>query len=103
MKTLLIVLTLAELAVLVVVLATYLILIARQLRTTARTLGLVTFGVRAIEKQTDPLGPMLRDINGALEQVAGALGMPPVERRVAGRTAEAVEHGPTREVSSGGS
>jgi uncharacterized protein YoxC len=101
MKTLLIVLTLAEVAVLVLVLAVYLLSIASTLRTVARTLGLVTFGVRAIEKQTEPLGPLLVDINGALEQVAGLLGLPPAKRRVGERTAEAVEHGPTQEVSGG--
>lgn len=73
MKTLLIVLTLVEVAVLVAVLAVYLIVIARQLRRISKTLGLVTFGVRAIEKQTQPIGPVLADINGALEGVAGAL------------------------------
>ena len=73
MKTLLIVLTLAELAILVVVLAVYLIVIAASLRKISHTLGLVTFGVRAIEKQTEPIGPVARDINGALEQVADAL------------------------------
>src|SRR5262245_32436722 len=73
MKTLLIVLTLAELAILVVVLAVYLIAIAATLRKISNTLGLVTFGVRAIEKQTEPIGPVARDINGALEQVADAL------------------------------
>ncbi|MBA3787886.1 MAG: hypothetical protein H0X21_04235, partial [Actinobacteria bacterium] len=39
----------------------------------SKTLGLVTFGVRAIEMQTRPIGPVLGEINGALEQVAGAL------------------------------
>src|SRR5215475_12088820 len=73
MKTLLIVLTLAELAILVIVLAAYLIVIAGTLRKVSHTLGLVTFGVRAIEKQTEPIGPVARDINGALEQVADAL------------------------------
>ena len=73
MKTLLIVLTLAELAILVVVLAAYLIAIAATLRNISHTLGLVTFGVRAIEKQTEPIGPVARDINGALEQIADAL------------------------------
>ncbi len=101
MKTALIALTLVELAVLVLVLATYLILIAAQLRTVAKTLGLVTFGVRAIEKQTEPLGPVLGEINGALEQVATALAGPP-KAMVEERTVEAVEHGPTREVSGGG-
>src|SRR5262249_50693083 len=73
MKTLLIVLTLAELAILVVVLAAYLIAIAATLRKISHTLGLVTFGVRAIEKQTEPIGPVASDINGAREQVAAAL------------------------------
>jgi uncharacterized protein YoxC len=73
MKTLLIVLTLAELAILVIVLAVYLIAIGATLRKISQTLGLVTFGVRAIEKQTEPIGPVARDINGALEQVADAL------------------------------
>lgn len=73
MKTLLIVATLAEVLILVVVLASYLIIIAAKLRSVSHTLGLVTFGVRAIEKQTEPIGPVVTDINGALEGVAGAL------------------------------
>ena len=73
MKTVLITLTLIELVLLVVVLAVYLILIAAKLRSISKTLGLVTFGVRAIEKQTQPIGPVLADINGALEGVANAL------------------------------
>jgi len=73
MKTALIVATLVELTLLVLVLAFYLIAIARALRKVSATLGLVTFGVRAIEKQTQPIGPVLGEINGALEQVAGAL------------------------------
>ena len=60
MKTLLIVLTLVEVAILVVVLALYLIVIAAKLRKISHTLGLVTFGVRAIEKQTEPIGPSRR-------------------------------------------
>ena len=102
MKAVLIVVTLAEVALLLLVLVGYLLAIARTLRTTSRTLGLITFGVRAIEKQTEPLGPVLRDVNEALEQVATVLGIPPVEPRVGERTVGAVEHGPTREVSSGG-
>lgn len=73
MRTLLIVLTLIELAVLVAVLATYLIVIAAKLRRISHTAGLIVFGVRAIEKQTEPIGPVVGEINGALEQVAGAL------------------------------
>jgi hypothetical protein len=55
------------------VLAVYLIKIAATLRKVSHTLGLITFGVRAIERQTEPIGPVVTDINGALEQVAGAL------------------------------
>lgn len=73
MNTVLIIVTLVEVVLLVVVLATYLIIIAAKLRNVSATLGLVTFGVRAIEKQTAPIGPVLTDVNGALEQVAGAL------------------------------
>ena len=73
MNTVLIVLTLLEVLVVVVVLAVYLIAIAATLRKVSSTLGLVTFGVRAIEHQTAPIGPVVRDINGALEGVAAAL------------------------------
>ena len=73
MKTLLIVLTLVEVGLVVAVLAGYLIAIAATLRRVSHTLGLVTFGVRAIERQTQPIGPTLKEINGALEGVAAAL------------------------------
>lgn len=73
MRTLLITLTLIEVAVLVVVLATYLIVIAATLRRISHTAGLITFGVRAIEKQTEPIGPLVGEINGALSGVAEAL------------------------------
>jgi hypothetical protein len=73
-KTVLIIVTLAEVALLVVVLAVYLIAIASTLRKVSQTLGLITFGVRAIEKQTEPIGPVVGDVNAALEKVAAALG-----------------------------
>lgn len=76
MKTTLIVLSTLEVLVLVLVLAGYLIAISATLRRVSHTLGLVTFGVRAIEKQTEPVGPLLRDINGALEAAAVAAGVP---------------------------
>jgi uncharacterized protein YoxC len=89
MRTLLIVLTLAELAILVVVLAVYLIAIAAKLRKISHTLGLVNFGVRAIEKQTEPIGPVAADINGALEGVADALEEVTGEKPAAKREAPA--------------
>lgn len=73
MNSALIVVTIVEAALLVVVLAVYLIAIASTLRRVSSTLGLITFGVRAIERQTEPIGPLVTDINAALEQVAGAL------------------------------
>ena len=65
--------TLAEVVLLVAVLAGYLIAIAVRLRSISSTLGKVTFGVRAIDTQTKPIGPRLGEINGALGQVAQAL------------------------------
>ena len=73
MNTVLIILTLVEVLLLVVVLAGYLIAIGTKLHNISKTLGLVTFGVRAIESQTASIGPSLRAVNGALTQVAGAL------------------------------
>ena len=73
MNTVLIIVTLVEVVLVVVVLAVYLIKIAMTLNHVSKTLGLVTFGVRAIERQTEPIGPVVTDINGALEQVAAAL------------------------------
>ncbi|HEV2061884.1 MAG TPA: hypothetical protein VGR12_03445 [Solirubrobacteraceae bacterium] len=73
MNTVLIIVTLVEVLLLVVVLAGYLIAIGTTLHKISKTLGLVTFGVRAIESQTASIGPSLTAINGALEQVAGAL------------------------------
>lgn len=102
MKTALIVVTLVEVGLIVLVLAGYLLAIAATLRTVARTLGLVTFGVRAIERQTEPLGPVLGEINGALLKVAELLGLPPARERISERTVEAVEHGSPHQVSGPG-
>lgn len=73
MRKILIALTLGEVVALVAVLAGYLLAIATTLRRVSKLLGRVTFGVRAIETQTEPIGPALRDINGALGEVAGSL------------------------------
>ena len=37
-------------------------------------LAKIRLGLRAIETQTAPIGPALRDVNDALEQAAGTLG-----------------------------
>ncbi len=73
METVLIIVTLVEVLLLVVVLAGYLIAINATLRKISETLGLVRFGVRAIEKQTESIGPSLDEVNAALEQAANAL------------------------------
>jgi hypothetical protein len=72
-KKMLIGLTLGQVALLVGVLAGYLIAIAATLRRVSQALGRVTFGVRAIERQTEPIGPALRGVNADLEAVVDAL------------------------------
>jgi len=73
MRGLLIAGTLVEIALVVVVLAVYLLRIAISLRSTAATLAKVSFGVHAIETQCAPIGPGVLRINGQLTTVAGAL------------------------------
>ena len=57
MNTVLIILTLVEVLLLVLVLAGYLIVIAATLRDVSKTLGLVTFGVRARSAAADMIWP----------------------------------------------
>lgn len=73
MTTLLVVLTVALVVVFLTVVAAYLIAIARSLNRTSGYLGKVTFGVRAIEKQAEPIGPGVTRINDQLTVIAGAL------------------------------
>lgn len=73
MTPLLIALSLLEVILLVAVLAAYLVAIARSLRRTAVLLGKVSFGVRAIEGQTTPIGPRVVRINTQLATIASAL------------------------------
>lgn len=70
MLELLIILTVAEIVLVVAVLATYLFRIRQSLRGSARTLAKVAFGVRAIESQTATIGPAVGRINTALEDLA---------------------------------
>jgi len=72
-RTLLTVLTVVEIALVVAVLARYLSLITISLRASSALLGKVTFGVRAIETQCEPIGPSVVRINGQLQVIAGAL------------------------------
>ena len=73
MKKTLIGLTIAQVVLFVGVLAGYLVAIASTLRRVSQALARVTFGVRAIEQQTAPIGETLRDVNADLEAVANAL------------------------------
>ncbi|MDP9400359.1 MAG: hypothetical protein M3P39_05325 [Actinomycetota bacterium] len=68
--------TLGEVVLLVGALAGYLIAIAATLRKVSQALARVAFGVRAIERQTEPIGPALRGVNADLEAVLRALESP---------------------------
>ncbi len=65
--------TLVLTGVLVAALAVYLIWVVLILRRAVDTLGKVTFGVRAIALQTEPIGPVIADVNANLTAVADAL------------------------------
>lgn len=73
MRTLLVVLTGVEIALVVAVLAVYLNKIHRSLRATASYLGRTNFGVRAIESQCAPIGPSVTRINEQLAVIGSAL------------------------------
>lgn len=65
--------TIALSSVLVLALAFYLIWVVVLLRRAVDTLGKITFGVRAIAHRTEPVGPLLSDVNADLLAVAEAL------------------------------
>jgi len=73
MRGFLIVATLVEIALVVGALAVYLVKIAKSLQATAALLAKVTFGVRAIETQCEPIGPSVVRINEQLAVINGAL------------------------------
>jgi hypothetical protein len=85
MTTALVILTVIEIAIVVGVLATYLVLIDRRLRVISSYLAKLAFGVRAVETQTSPIGPSVLRINATLREIGAALG-PIAEKanRVAG-------------------
>ncbi len=70
---LLITLTAIEIVVFLGAVVVYLVRIRRSLHETSLYLGKVTFGVRAIETQTSPIGPSVTKINGQLAGIAAAL------------------------------
>lgn len=73
MTGLLVTLTIVEIVLVVVVLVYYLARVAASLRRTAVLLGRVAFGVRAIETQTQVIGPSVVAVNGQLDVIADAL------------------------------
>jgi hypothetical protein len=84
--------TLAEIALVIGALVFYLVRITRSLRATSALLGKVTFGVRAIERQCEPIGPSVTRINGQLGVIAGALdGVAELAETAAGATAPSSE------------
>jgi ABC-type branched-subunit amino acid transport system permease subunit len=74
MRALLITLTVVEIVVFLGAVVVYLVAIARSLLRTAGNLGKVSFGVRAIETQTAPIGPSVTRINAQLATISAALG-----------------------------
>ena len=81
MQTLLVVLTVAEIVVVLAVLLGYLVLIRESLRRTTRLLARVSFGVRAIERQVGSLPPHVVRLNASLQRLATSLPGPNDRRR----------------------
>jgi hypothetical protein len=73
MRGLLITLTAIEIVIFLGALVVYLVRITRSLRQISLFLGKVTFGVRAIESQTAPIGPSVVKINEQLRGIDAAL------------------------------
>ncbi len=70
----LVVLTVFEVVLVIAVLAVYVILVTRRLRTISRYLGKIAFGVRAVETHTGSIGPSVVRINQTLREIEEALG-----------------------------
>ncbi len=67
------VLSVVEIAALVIVLAIYLTTISRLLNSISSNLARITFGVRAVETQCAVIGPAVDRINGNLADTANGL------------------------------
>jgi hypothetical protein len=68
--TLRVFLSILEIATLVIVLAFFLNMVARQLNRISANLARITFGVRAVETQCGVIGPAVERINGNLADVS---------------------------------
>ena len=64
------VLSILEIATLVLVLAIYLTVIGNQLKSICASLARITFGVRAVETMCAVIGPAVDRINGNLTDIA---------------------------------
>lgn len=71
--TLRVVLSVAEILLVVLVLAYFLNRVARQLNRVSATLGKVAFGVRAVEQECSVIGPAADRINANLAATAADL------------------------------
>lgn len=69
-ESLLTVLTVVEIVALVVVLAFFLIIITRLLRSIANTLAEVTWGARAVERQLRAVRSNIEQVNAGLTDIA---------------------------------
>ncbi|MGH9279081.1 MAG: hypothetical protein ACRD12_13375 [Acidimicrobiales bacterium] len=67
--TIQLVLSILEIAMLIGVLAIYLVVIGNQLRSISNTLAKITYGVRAVETMCAVIGPAVDRINGNLQDV----------------------------------
>lgn len=67
------VLSILEIALLIAVLAIYLVVIGNQLRSISNTLAKITFGVRAVETMCAVIGPAVDRINGNLQEIVSGL------------------------------
>jgi len=96
MRVLLIIGTVAEILLVVGVLAWYLNQVAGSLHRTAEQLADVTWGVRAVETQTARIGPGVTRINGQLATIAGALAGVAGLAEAAGAAAPAASAAPAK-------
>lgn len=71
--TVLVVLTVLEVVALVGVLAGFLLVLARRLRSVSQNLARIAFGVRAVETQTKVIGPNVTEINERLREINATL------------------------------
>ncbi len=80
--TFLTVVSVIEAVLLVVTLAFYLITVGKDLRKIVDTLAEVAWGARAVERQLRASGSNVKNVNAALEDIAGAL--PGLNRKIEG-------------------